>query len=224
VDAPQPSSDLAHARAAPSSTSGKRWASQDSMTKIRTAVLLLLGFGIFCDWRARLYPGARGVFAGPIPILLPRAALRCASPNLIARKDLGAAQGAGARLLAIGPTYVKLGSFWRPRPDSSAAKSPMRSPPCRTAWSLRARRGGRHRRKSLGKKIDEAFLSFGEPVAACLGGAGAYRLRRYHDGERKVAVKVLRPGVERQFARDLADMYVMRDWSSAFVGRRGCAP
>ena len=51
------------------------------------------------------------------------------------------------------------------------------------------------------------FLKFSEPVAAA-SIAQVHRARvRDADGERDVAVKVLRPGVERRFRRDLGDMY-----------------
>ena len=51
------------------------------------------------------------------------------------------------------------------------------------------------------------YVEFGDAVAAA-SIAQVHRARvRDHDGEREVAVKILRPGVERRFARDLADMF-----------------
>src|SRR4029453_12856286 len=53
----------------------------------------------------------------------------------------------------------------------------------------------------LGKPIDEVFTTFGEPVAAA-------SLAQAHDATlqdgRRVAVKVLRPGIERRVAADAA--------------------
>jgi ubiquinone biosynthesis protein len=60
---------------------------------------------------------------------------------------------------------------------------------------------------ALGKPIDEIFSAFGEPVAAAsIAQVHAARVRQA-DGERAVAVKVLRPGIVRLFRRDLSDMY-----------------
>ena len=60
---------------------------------------------------------------------------------------------------------------------------------------------------AFGRPIDTLFVSFGEPVAAA-SIAQVHRARvRDRRGEREVAVKVLRPGVERRFRRDLSDMY-----------------
>jgi len=60
---------------------------------------------------------------------------------------------------------------------------------------------------AFGRPIDRIFVSFGEPVAAA-SIAQVHRARvRDATGERDVAVKVLRPGVERRFRRDLSDMY-----------------
>ena len=59
---------------------------------------------------------------------------------------------------------------------------------------------------SFGAKIETQFESFGEPVAAA-SIAQVHRAEVETDeGKRPVAVKVLRAGTERRFARDLSDM------------------
>ena len=59
---------------------------------------------------------------------------------------------------------------------------------------------------SFGMKIESLFESFGEPVAAA-SIAQVHRAEvKTDEGMRAVAVKVLRAGTERRFARDLADM------------------
>jgi ubiquinone biosynthesis protein len=174
---------------------------------------VLLGFGHLLRLARAGYILAReGVFAGLDPDLLPpAAALPVRLANLIARKDLGGGPKALVRAFSqIGPTYVKLGQFLATRPDVVGGEIAN----ALTALQDRMEPFGRAEavaivEKSLGKKIDEAFLSFGEPVAAASVAQVHIAYARYHDGERKVAVKVLRPGVERQFARDLADMYVI---------------
>jgi ubiquinone biosynthesis protein len=60
---------------------------------------------------------------------------------------------------------------------------------------------------AFGAKIDTLYVEFGEAVAAA-SVAQVHRARvRDANGEREVAVKLLRPGVERRFARDLSDMF-----------------
>ncbi len=60
---------------------------------------------------------------------------------------------------------------------------------------------------AFGKKIDRFFETFGDPIAAAsIAQVHRARVKDVH-GERDVAVKVLRPGVERRFRRDLSDMF-----------------
>jgi ubiquinone biosynthesis protein len=60
---------------------------------------------------------------------------------------------------------------------------------------------------AFGVPLGLLFSDFGEPVAAA-SIAQVHRARAvYSEAEREVAVKVLRPGIERRFRRDLSDMY-----------------
>ena len=63
------------------------------------------------------------------------------------------------------------------------------------------------------------MTSFGEPVAAASIAQVHRAAVRTDEGPKPVAVKVLRAGVERRFARDLADMFF-----AARLGRAGHAP
>ena len=62
-------------------------------------------------------------------------------------------------------------------------------------------------RQRFSRPVEATYASFGEPVAA----ASIAQVHRASvetpDGPRDVAVKVARPGVDRRFARDLADMF-----------------
>ncbi|MCC3245327.1 2-polyprenylphenol 6-hydroxylase [Methylocystis sp. WRRC1] len=187
---------------------------------------MLLGIGHFYRLARAGYILAReGVFANLDPNLVPPAAaplVRLA--NLFARSD---GEGAGRALVRalseIGPSYVKLGQFLATRPDVVGGEIAD----ALTALQDRMAPFGREEavaivEKALGKKIDEVYTFFGDPVAAASVAQVHMARARYADGERQVAVKVLRPGVEGQFARDLRDMYLVariaERWSSE--GRR----
>ena len=175
--------------------------------------------------RAGYILAREGVFAGLDPAQAPPAAaplLRVA--KLLSRKDAGDAPRALVRAFAqIGPSYVKLGQFLATRPDVVGAEIANaltalqdRMAPFEHAASVAIVE------KALGKKIDEIFVSFGEPVAAASIAQVHIAYAAYPEGERKVAVKVLRPGIEAQFRRDLSDLYLVARLAERFSaeGRR----
>ncbi|WP_424361148.1 2-polyprenylphenol 6-hydroxylase [Methylocystis parvus] len=159
------------------------------------------------------------------PNLVPPAAAPLVRfANLFAKgKGENAGEALVRALSQIGPSYVKLGQFLATRPDVVGGEIAD----ALTALQDRMAPFGREKavqivEKSLGRKVDEVFTSFGEPVAAASVAQVHMATARYEGKERKVAVKVLRPGVEGQFARDLRDMYMVariaERWSSE--GRR----
>jgi ubiquinone biosynthesis protein len=104
----------------------------------------------------------------------------------------------------LGPSYVKLGQFLATRPDvvGSAIARDLESlqdkmPPFSQGEAEATVVG------ALGKPIKAAYASFGRPVAA----ASIAQVHRAEiaEGEarRPVAVKILRPGIERRFKVDL---------------------
>ncbi|MEZ5783072.1 MAG: 2-polyprenylphenol 6-hydroxylase [Rhizobiaceae bacterium] len=109
----------------------------------------------------------------------------------------------------LGPSYVKLGQFLATRPDvvgneialdlSSLQDRMPTFPQALAVGTIEA---------SLGRKIEDLFDSFGDPVAA----ASIAQVHEAHvsvEGTpRKVAVKVIRPGVRRLFYRDLESYFV----------------
>jgi ubiquinone biosynthesis protein len=136
----------------------------------------------------------------PLPA---RAAVRCA--RLIERPSgAGAAVRLAAALTRLGPTYVKLGQFLATRPDvvGMALARDLESLQDKMApfpqGEAEAAVAG-----ALGKPLREAFASFGPAVAA----ASIAQVHRAEvddaQGSRPVAVKVLRPGIERRFKVDL---------------------
>jgi ubiquinone biosynthesis protein len=109
-----------------------------------------------------------------------------------------------AALTRLGPTYVKLGQFLATRPDvvgtaialdleSLQDKLPPFPQSEAEATVVTA----------LGKPLAASYVSLGPPVAAA-SIAQVHRAEIEEDGVRKpVAVKILRPGIERRFRIDL---------------------
>ncbi|MFT3988683.1 2-polyprenylphenol 6-hydroxylase [Aestuariivirga sp.] len=109
-------------------------------------------------------------------------------------------------LSSLGPSYIKLGQFLATRPDVVGPKRAFelkalqdRLPPfpqdeARAIVSA-----------NLGGPVEQFFSEFGPPVAA----ASIAQVHRARTGDgRDVAVKVLRPGVEKRFAADLSSFYL----------------
>jgi ubiquinone biosynthesis protein len=174
---------------------------------------VLFGFGhSFRLLRAGYILAREGVLSNvDVSELPPLVQLAARLGRLIARKDVESVPKALVRAFAlIGPSYVKLGQFLATRPDVVGAEIADaltalqdRMEPFDNALSVSIVE------RALGKRIDELFISFGEPVAAASVAQVHIATVRYASGERKVAVKVLRPGIERLFQRDLRDMYVI---------------
>jgi ubiquinone biosynthesis protein len=132
-----------------------------------------------------------------------RAAVRCA--RLIERPTgERAAVRLAAALTRLGPTYVKLGQFLATRPDVvglaiardlESLQDKMAPFPQSEAEATVA--------AALAMPLHKAFASFGPAVAA----ASIAQVHRAEvespQGRRPVAVKVLRPGIERRFQVDL---------------------
>jgi ubiquinone biosynthesis protein len=136
----------------------------------------------------------------PLPA---RAAVRCA--RLIERPSgERAAVRLAAALTRLGPTYVKLGQFLATRPDVvgmaiardlESLQDKMAPFPQSEAEATVA--------AALAMPLAQAFASFGPAVAA----ASIAQVHRAEvenpEGRRPVAVKVLRPGIERRFQADI---------------------
>ena len=140
----------------------------------------------------------------PLPA---RAAISAA--RLIARPGAkGGASRLAAALTKLGPTYVKLGQFLATRQDvvgntiardlESLQDKMAPFPQSAAEATVTA---------ALGKPLDQTYASFGPPVAAA-SIAQVHRAEIEKDGMRQpVAVKVLRPGIERRFRADLDAFY-----------------
>jgi ubiquinone biosynthesis protein len=146
-----------------------------------------------------------GVFRQVDPALLPipaRIGLRAS--RLIERPSKDSKSGRlAAALTRLGPTYVKLGQFLATRPDVVGVAIAReleslqdRMPPFPQAEAVAIVE------QAFGRPISETFAAFGPSVAAA-SIAQVHRAEvRTADGPRPVAVKVLRPGIERRFNID----------------------
>ena len=154
-------------------------------------------------------------FAGlaPAPVRWAAAALRLLTGGL-------AAQGRPGERLAraferLGPAAIKLGQLLSTRADVfgeafaadlAGLKDRLPPFPLTVAEAEVA--------ASLGRPVASLFTSFGPPVAAAsLAQAHPATL---HDG-RRVAVKVLRPGVERRVAKDVGALRLAARWAERLV-------
>lgn len=121
-----------------------------------------------------------------------------------------------AALGELGPSYVKLGQFLATRPDivgkelaRDLAALQDQMPPFPTPLAQAAIAA------ELGQPTDAIFETFSEPVAAA-SIAQVHRARvrgQTHD----VAVKVLRPGIEERFRRDLEAFYLAARTAERFA-------
>ncbi|QFQ89240.1 2-polyprenylphenol 6-hydroxylase [Paracoccus kondratievae] len=105
-------------------------------------------------------------------------------------------------ITALGPAYVKFGQILSTRPDvvgielaNQLSMLQDRLSPFSQDQALRTVAA------DLGRPVGTLFSEFSEPVAAA-SIAQVHRARRIDNG-REVAVKVLRPGIEAAFRRDI---------------------
>ncbi len=150
---------------------------------------------------------------------LPRTPLKLAAFLLLVRRerafrDKSEGERLSAALTALGPAYVKVGQALSVRPDligdtlaEALTGLQDRLPPF----------DGKEARAAieaeLGEPVDALYASFGDDAVAAASIAQVHRATT-RDGE-TVAVKVLRPGIEAAFARDLE----LARWGAGLVER-----
>ena len=109
-------------------------------------------------------------------------------------------------LTALGPAYIKFGQILSTRPDIVGDEMSLqlkylqdKLPPFATELAKAMVQA------ELGQPVEALFGDFSEPVAAA-SIAQVHKARLIEDG-RLVAVKVLRPGIERAFRKDIDAFY-----------------
>ncbi|MBS8271497.1 2-polyprenylphenol 6-hydroxylase, partial [Halomonas litopenaei] len=109
-------------------------------------------------------------------------------------------------LQALGPAYIKFGQILSTRPDVVGDELAVqlrvlqdKLPPFSMAEAKKAIQS------ELGTSFDKLFSTFSEPVAA----ASLAQVQKAHlaDTGEAVAVKILRPGIERAFRTDIDAFY-----------------
>lgn len=138
------------------------------------------------------------------PLPLPIKTL-IALARLIERRSAGeSSRRLSAALTRLGPSYVKLGQFLATRPDVVGTDIARdleslqdKMPPFAQSAAEAAVAA------AFERPLDALYADFGPPVAAA-SIAQVHRAEVEKDGVRKpVAVKILRPGIERRFKSDL---------------------
>ena len=145
----------------------------------------------------------------PLPLKIARALtapLRWAA-SLFHRDETRSARVANA-LTALGPSYVKLGQFLATRADviGNELSDDLRHLQDKAKpFSMAQAREAVER--ALGGRLEDHFVEFGPPVAAA-SIAQVHKAVIIEGGVRKtVAVKILRPNIEKRFYRDLDSYY-----------------
>ncbi|MDB4213376.1 2-polyprenylphenol 6-hydroxylase [Octadecabacter sp.] len=118
-------------------------------------------------------------------------------------------------LQALGPAYIKFGQVLSTRPDVVGTELAVqlrvlqdKLPP----FPIEVAKA--EVEKELGVNIDAVFADFSEPVAAA-SIAQVHKARLVSDGE-FVAIKVLRPGIEKAFQKDIDAFYLAASIFNAF--------
>ena len=152
--------------------------------------------------------GVRFVPAGTSPPLALWLARAATLPIRILAWPFRASQPKDTRvavaLARLGPSYIKLGQFLATRADligpelaGDLRHLQDRLPP----FSMKEAR--RAVEVELGGRLEDHFAEFGPPVAAASIAQVHKAAAIDNGGRREVAVKILRPGIEKRFKRDL---------------------
>ena len=179
---------------------------------------MIFSLGAFARLARAVWVMARaGVFADVDPSYVPaKARLPLSLAKMIGggkRKPGAGIQALPDAISRLGPSYVKMGQFLATRPDVVGPTVVLQLERLQDRMEPFGRDVAVSQiERAFGVKIDTLFVEFGEPVAAA-SIAQVHKARvRDNSGERHVAVKVRRPGVERQLNRDLNDIKIAVRW------------
>jgi len=119
----------------------------------------------------------------------------------------------------LGPSYIKLGQFLATRPDlvgrDVADDLVLLQDRVKTFASAAA---ARQIEGSLGRRMDNLFVEFGKPIAAAsMAQVHPASIRNADGSVRKVAVKVVRPGLRQAFARDIESFFLVANLAQRHI-------
>ncbi|CUH84346.1 2-polyprenylphenol 6-hydroxylase [Thalassovita mediterranea] len=113
-------------------------------------------------------------------------------------------------ITALGPAYIKFGQILSTRPDVVGPEMAQQLRVLQDQLPPFSIEEARHCvEEELGRPLEEVYSEFSDPVAAA-SIAQVHRARRADTGE-EVAVKVLRPGIDRAFQKDIDAFYLAAD-------------
>lgn len=131
---------------------------------------------------------------------------------------LGGAQRMTKAIARLGPSYAKLGQFLATRPDIIGLRMAVDLANLQDNMeSFASADAYRRIEGSLGLTVGELFVRIGEPIAAASIAQVHPAVTRDGHGERKVAVKVIRPGVRARFDRDLEAFFLFARMQERYV-------
>ncbi len=160
--------------------------------------------------RAGFVLAREGVLSNVDPVMVPPGmGFPLLAARLLARRGtVGGSSRLPIAIARLGPSYVKLGQFLATRPDVVGIDA------ARSLEALQDRMAAFSRDDAIrtveaafGQPLGQVYETFGDAVAAASIAQVHKATVRNGQGVREVAVKILRPGVERRFRRDLSDMY-----------------
>ncbi|MFV2092379.1 MAG: 2-polyprenylphenol 6-hydroxylase [Hyphomicrobiales bacterium] len=163
---------------------------------------------------ARLTRAAWVLMRAGLPLLFGADALpgplRWLARALVRRadKDRKVSQTLAGALETLGPSYVKFGQFLATRADIIGAPAATRLADLQDAMAPFPQADARAViETTFGKPVDELFAEFGPAIAAA-SVAQVHKARRDDAiNGNELAVKILRPGIEARFARDLESYF-----------------
>ncbi|NRB20631.1 MAG: 2-polyprenylphenol 6-hydroxylase [Rhodobacteraceae bacterium] len=109
-------------------------------------------------------------------------------------------------LTALGPAYIKFGQMLSTRPDVVGEDLALQLRVLQDKLPAFSKAEAMAEiERELGRSVDQMFSEFSEPIAAA--SIAQVHRARLADSGKEVAVKVLRPGIERAFNKDVDAFY-----------------
>ncbi|MEO4044071.1 2-polyprenylphenol 6-hydroxylase [Hoeflea sp. CAU 1731] len=135
-----------------------------------------------------------------------------------ASKSRDRAQRLGQAVDRLGPSYVKLCQFLATRPDVVGDALAADLSLLQDRMDTFPQEAAKARiEASIGRSVEDLYLSFGEPIAAASIAQVHPAETADENGVRKVAVKVVRPGVRQRFRNDLETFYLVAQLAERLI-------